>query len=254
MNASPTPSDPLADARYCADAVRAQDSDRYLLALFLPNRLRRTAIALAAWNLELANARPQSGEAMLGMMRLQWHRDALAEIADGQTRRHPAIAELAGAVAAGLLHLPDLEAIVDGRERELEPAPAADLDELEAYARRTAGALNACLWPDVAAASDAGTAFGLIGLARAERHNRGRGRPWAPTKLSGDVTPIVEHGLTLAEKSLAAGPRAAVLPAAMAKRYGRRALKAGCDPATPAMTAPDPWRIWRLAAFRLFGK
>ena len=77
-----------ADAAFCADAVRRLDPDRYILALFQPTKLRRAALALAAWNLELANARVRSGETMIGMIRLKWHHEALEEIIAGRPRRH----------------------------------------------------------------------------------------------------------------------------------------------------------------------
>lgn len=245
-----TPSEPETDQAYCADAVRRQDPDRYLLALFQPQDRRRAALALAAWNLELANARPRSGEALIGRMRLQWHRDALQEIEDGRPRRHPVVGELAAAYEAGHVDLSALGAVVDGRERDLDPAPPATLDELEAYARETAGGLNVALWPDAATAETAGAAFALVGLARAAPVNQAAGRPWTPKALGGDVEPMVARGLALAATALKAGPKAAVAPAVLARAYGRRALKAGCDPTTPLMALADPWRVWRLLAFR----
>ncbi len=257
------PSSPTADAsaaRYCADAARAQDSDRYLIALFQPARLRRAAVALAAWNLELANVHGRSGETMLGLMRLQWQRDALAGLAGDAPARHPTITELADACRAGLIAADDLRAIVDARERDLDPEPPETLEELEAYARATAGALHACLWrgsPAAPAAADAATAFALVGLARAEPFNRARGRPWAPKSLEGDLRPIVARGLALAEsavvRAVKAG-RAAAAPAVLARGYGRRAAGAGFDATSPAMATPDPWRLWRLMAFRFLPK
>ena len=234
MNAST----PQSDEDFCADAVRAEDSDRYLIALFQPPRIRRAAIALAAWNLELARARPRSGEATIGLMRLQWHHDALDEIAAGKPRRHPVVAELAAAHGAGLLDLDGLHAIVDARERDLDPAPAADLADLEAYARKTAGALHANLWqggPGAAAAEDAGAAFALIGLARAEPANQARGRPWAPKALKGGLRPIVERAAELAAVAPPKGARAAVAPCS--------------PPATSSAPAPPrptrPTAAWR---------
>lgn len=246
------PSEADADQAYCADIVRRQDPDRFLLALFQPAAKRRTALALAAWNLELANARQRSGEALIGEMRLQWHRDALGEIGDGRPRRHPVVGELAEAHGAGALDLAALLDIVDARARDLDPAPPADLAELEVYARATAGALNACLWPDAALpAADAGTAFALVGLARAAPAFQAAGRPWTPADLKGDQAPAVRRGEELAAEALRSRPKAAVAPAVLARGYARRAAKADFDPTAPVMAAPDPWRIWRLAAFRI---
>jgi len=246
-----------ADARYCADAVRAQDGDRYLIALFQPPRLRAAAVALAAWNLELANAAPRSSETTIGMIRLQWHRDALEEIAAGRPRRHPVVGALAAAHAAGHVDLDDLSAIVDARERDLDPAPPESLAELEAYARAAAGALHRTLWrdtPAAAAAEDGATAFALIGLARAEPINQARGRPWAPKALKGDLAALIDRAATLAAVRPPRGHRGAAAPAALAAAYVKRARRAGGDPTDPRMSGPDPWRLWRLGAARLAGR
>ena len=132
----------MMDAAYCADQVRQHDGDRCLMALLDPKRLRQAAMTLAAWNLELANARPPSGEETLGLIRLQWHRDALEEIIAGNPRRHPVVNALTATHDAGLVDAAVLDAIVAARERDLDPEPPADLTELEAYARATSGALH----------------------------------------------------------------------------------------------------------------
>lgn len=260
MNASPqtskpTPepiSNPMEDAAYCADQVRELDSDRYLIALFQPKRLHQAAMTLAAWNLELSNARPPSGEATLGLIRLQWHRDALQEILAGNPRRHPVVNALAEAHDAGLVDVAALDAIIEARERDLDPEPPQDVTELEAYARATSGALHRHLWRDTKAAQaaeDAGTAFALIGLARAEPINQARNRPWTPKALNGDLRPLVQRAIELAETK---GPAAAKAPATIAKGYAKRALKANCDPTAALMAAPDPWRLWRLLGRKFF--
>jgi phytoene/squalene synthetase len=254
MNASPpnhnpvagSPTNPVEDAAYCANQVQEQDSDRYLVALFQPKRLRQAAITLAAWNLELSNARPPSGEKTLGLIRLQWHRDALQEILAGNPRRHPVINALAVAHESGRVDAAALDAIVEARERDLDPEPPRDLAEVEAYARATSGALHRHLWRDTKAAQaaeDAGTAFALIGLARSEPINQARGRPWAPKALNGDLRPLIQRAIELAETK---GPSAAIAPATIAKGYAKRALKAKYDPTSALMAAADPWRLWRL--------
>jgi len=239
------------DAAYCADQVRQHDGDRYLMALLHPKRLRESAMILAAWNLELSNARPPSGEETLGLIRLQWHRDALEESIAGNPRRHPVVNALAVAHDTGVVDAAVLDAIVVARERDLDPEPPADLAELETYARATSGALHRHLWRDSAAAQaaeDAGTAFALIGLARAEPVNQARNRPWAPKTLGGDLYPIIRRALELA---VVKGPSAATAPATLAKAYARRALKAGADPTSALMARSDPWRLWRLLARKL---
>lgn len=251
-----TVSAPPSDARFCEDAVRTEDSDRYLIAFFQPRRLRQASVALAAWNLELARARPRSGETAIGLMRLQWHRDALAEIRAGAPRRHPVIGELAAAHAAGLIDLALLERVVDARERDLDAQPAANLSELEAYARGTYGLLHRALWsktPAADAAEDAAAAFALIGLARAEPANQARGRPWAPKAFRGGLRPLVDRAAELARTPAPKGHRGVRAPAVLAAGYAERAVQAGSDPTKRLMAEADPWRIWRLYRARLLG-
>lgn len=237
------------DAAFCADAVRRLDPDRYILALFQPAKLRRAALALAAWNLELANARVRSGETMIGMIRLKWHHEALEEIVAGRPRRHPVVWELAAAHDAGLIDAARLTSIVDARTRDLESTPPANMAELETYARATAGALNQALWPDAPAALDAGAAFALIGLARAAPQLEAAGRP--PTPKGRSLADLVIRGRALADQAIKAGPKPAAAPAVLARAYARRAAKASYNPTAALMAAPDPWRLWRLTAFRL---
>ena len=70
---------PETDASYCANILRRQDPDRYLTALFAPADRRPDLFSLYAFNLELARARESVSEPIMGRMRLQWWRDALAE-------------------------------------------------------------------------------------------------------------------------------------------------------------------------------
>jgi NADH dehydrogenase [ubiquinone] 1 alpha subcomplex assembly factor 6 len=65
---------------YCAQQLRRLDPDRYLTALFAPDRRREGLFALYAFNLEVARAREAVREPMMGLIRLQWWRDALEEI------------------------------------------------------------------------------------------------------------------------------------------------------------------------------
>src|SRR5262249_59311777 len=95
------PMDPTiaeADAAYCLDQVRRFDRDRYLTALFAAAPARADLMALYAFNLEVAKTREVVREPMMGLMRLQWWRDALAEIYAGTERRHQVVQPLAAAI------------------------------------------------------------------------------------------------------------------------------------------------------------
>ena len=87
------------DAAYCLEQVRRFDRDRYLAALFARSGPRADLLALYAFNLELAKIRELVREPMMGLIRLQWWRDCIAEIYAGNVRRHQVAQPLAAAVA-----------------------------------------------------------------------------------------------------------------------------------------------------------
>jgi len=87
-------------ASYCAQLLRRQDADRYLTALFAPGDRREALFALYAFNLEVARAREVVSEPFMGLIRLQWWRDALDEVYQGRIRAHEVIRPLASAISA----------------------------------------------------------------------------------------------------------------------------------------------------------
>ena len=72
----------------CAEQVRRQDRERYLTALFAPAERREDLFALYTFNHEVAKTAEVVSEAMVGRIRLQWWREAIAEIYDGRPRAH----------------------------------------------------------------------------------------------------------------------------------------------------------------------
>ena len=51
-----------------------------------------------------------------------------------------------------MLNVERLKKVVDARERDIDPAPMGNINDLESYARATNGALHAELWQDTPAA------------------------------------------------------------------------------------------------------
>lgn len=163
---------------WCGREARRHDPERFLISLFVPSASRETAFALAAFNNELARVRESVSEPMLGAIRLQWWREAIAGLAAdptaGDTRKHPVLQALAAPVASGTLDPGGLAALVDARERDIEDVPVADMPAFDDYAASTggafaallAGALGALDEAAVAAARAAGTAYARVGLLR----------------------------------------------------------------------------------------
>ena len=72
--------------------VRRHDRDRFQTALFAPAAHREALFALYAFNYEIARVREIVREPMLGRIRLQWWREAMAAaFAGGPVRRHEVV-------------------------------------------------------------------------------------------------------------------------------------------------------------------
>src|SRR5215813_7687641 len=113
------PADAEADAAYCLDQVRRFDRDRYLTALFAAPPARADLMALYAFNLEVAKTRETVREPLMGLMRLQWWRDCIAEIYAGGASRHQVAQPLAGAIHRHGLERTLFDRLIDAREADL---------------------------------------------------------------------------------------------------------------------------------------
>lgn len=187
-----------------AAGLRRHDRDRYQTALFAPPDRREALFALYSFNYEIARARESVREPMMGLMRLQWWRDALDEIhAGAPPRRHEILTPLAAAIAAHRLSQEHFKALLDTRARDMDDTPPASLAALEAYAAGSSSrllllALEVLGVSDAAsaAAADAvGTAYALSGLLVAAPFHARLRRLYLPQEL------IARHGVDL-ERSL----------------------------------------------------
>ena len=123
---------------YCGNIVRQQDSDRYLLSLFAPAKHRHALWALFAFNCEIAKTREVVSETTIGLIRLQWWRDAIAEIYEGKpVRQHEVVQPLAQAIKN--YHLPrDLfDTLIYAREFDLEDVIPSNIAGLRTYCEKT---------------------------------------------------------------------------------------------------------------------
>lgn len=182
-----------------ARSVRRYDRDRYLTALFAPPDRREDLMALYAFNLEIAKTRETVTEPTLGFIRLQWWRDALAEIYDGRApRRHEVVEPLAAAIRARNLPRAGFERILETRERDLEDRPVADLGELEAYADGSSGEVTALALAMLGVEDEAvvargrrvGIGYALAGILRAVPFHARQHRCLLPQ------TVLAAHGAT----------------------------------------------------------
>lgn len=271
------------DAAYCLQQVRRFDRDRYLTALFAPLPARDDLLALYAFNLEVARAREMVREPMMGLVRLQWWRDAVAEIYAGNERRHQVVQPLATAIRRHGLAREPFDRLIDARESDMSEAPPADLSALVAYADATSAGLGLLAAQSLGSGADAAAAVrtawlaaGLTGILRAVPFHARRGRVHLPQTvldaqgvalrdllelrrppvLPAVVRVVAEEARRQLEIARAATrpPRhlmPALLPGTLAAVYLRRLERSGYDVFAPAVQQAPPGLIWRLLLARL---
>lgn len=254
---------------------RRYDPERWRATLFAPADLRLRLVALYAFNIEIARVRETVSEEILGHIRLQWWREALAEIAaGGRVRKHPIVA----CVAAAKLDLGCLNRAIDARERDLDDLLFADIGALEAYAAESSGAIFEAAFlaadADAGPAKRLGTGYALAGLLRAVPFFARQRRILLPADLlakaglaaetihegkagaaiAACVEPIARLALDLLETNVPRSGLVPALPAALAKLSLRRLAANGFDPFAPALQSPHPGDVWRLLWTRLSGR
>lgn len=127
---------------YCGEMVRKYDPDRFLLTLFVPAERREALWALYAFNHEIAKTREVVTETQLGLIRLQWWRDAIAGIyGQEQVPEHQVLIPLAEAIREHRLPRESFDNLVYAREFDLEDRLPASLEGMEKYAEFTSAPL-----------------------------------------------------------------------------------------------------------------
>lgn len=120
---------------YCAQFVQENDPDRYLISMFAPVQSRGALWALFAFNHEIAKTRSVVSETQLGLIRLQWWREAINAIYDGgEVLEHGVVQALAVAIKTYDLPLEHFENLIYAREFDLEDVRPGNLEGLLNYA------------------------------------------------------------------------------------------------------------------------
>lgn len=126
---------------HCAALVREADRDRYLATLFAPADKRDALSALYAFNVEISRVREVAREPMPGEIRLQWWREVLSGVRDGEAAAHPVAAALTTALQMHNIKSDRAAGIVDAHTFDLYDEPMATLDDLDNYSVMTQSAL-----------------------------------------------------------------------------------------------------------------
>ena len=118
----------------CAKIVQTHHRSAYLFGLLSPEHVREHLFALYAFNYEIEHIRTTVSEEMVGMIRLQWWRDAIAALYEGKSRNHDVVQGLEKAIAAGNIKQEDFETYFRAHEEDYSAAPFKDMDALIQYA------------------------------------------------------------------------------------------------------------------------
>lgn len=175
--------------------VHRLDRDRLMCAMVAPPDKRDALVALLAFNLEIATIPELVSEPLLGEIRLQWWRETVARLFDGNSVDHPVALGLAEAIEKKDLSKPLFDGYLDARAFDLKGEAPASMMVLEKYAEDTAGSLHTLMAEALGLANMApdqqppigkavrhgAVAWALTGLlATVDFHARG-GRSYLPT-------------------------------------------------------------------------
>ncbi|MEM9550083.1 MAG: squalene/phytoene synthase family protein [Pseudomonadota bacterium] len=168
------------DVIACAQLVERADPDRFAATMAAPVSVRAVLFPLYAMNVEVSRAPWVTQETMIAEMRLQWWRDAVAEIAaGGAVRPHEVVTPLARAIPAELA--PVLDELVAVRRWDIYKEPFEDQAHFDAYLNASAAGLiwlaARALGPaDETVVRDYGYAVGVAAWLRAVPELEARGR------------------------------------------------------------------------------
>ena len=159
---------------HCGEIVRQYDRDRFLISLLLPAERRAEVWPVLAFHQEIARIRETVSEPLIGLIRLQWWRDALRGLYEtGKAPAHPVLEELAGVIERHGLPQGEFESLMDARESDIRGNASATFMELELYAERSTAPLNRMIVKILGETEDEKTlravsiGYALTGLLRA---------------------------------------------------------------------------------------
>lgn len=170
--------------------MRDQDPDRFMITLFFDGDVRADLWTLYAFHHEIAKTREVVTDTHIGLIRLQWWRDAIAAIYDGgAVPHHPITEPLADMIKRRGLNREWFDAVIYAREFDLEDVLPGNLPGLINYADFTQTPLMRLALQitgdDVDAPDVAPVAIGwaLSGLIRAVPFHAGQSRCFMPGDL-----------------------------------------------------------------------
>ncbi len=227
------------------EAARALEPDRYLAALYAPEPGRRTLMALAAFQGEIARIPMTVREPLLAEIKLQWWRDALQMLMQDNATGHPVADALAEGLRSGRLPIGLAAGMIDAAAEPRAISAWSDPQALRSHLHKGHGAaftlaaraLGATYSQDLeAAAQTSGLAYGLARSLANQPHGDGAARAAliarCRTALPGAVSAV-----SRLDSALLPG----FLPLAMVRAYLWQASSQNTD----VSALQRWWRLWR---------
>ena len=172
---------------YCGTFSKKNDPERFFLSLLAPVHVQERLWALLAFNQEIAKTREVVTDTTIGLIRLQWWRDALEKIyTDGEILKNEVVLGLAEAIRASTLPQEQFETLIYAREFDVEDRAPATLEGLEKYAEFTSVPLLQLLLKVMQAeedVTDLAIVYSMTGLLRSVLYHARQRRCYLPADL-----------------------------------------------------------------------
>lgn len=182
---------------YCEKLVRQYDPDRFLLTLMMPQAQRGALFALFAMNYEIAKTREVVSETATGLIRLQWWREAIAKIYDGDILAHEVVKPLAEAIRAYDLPQEWFETLLYAREFDVEDRQPDTMDGFLKYCEYTSVPLARlalrALGQEEEGVEHVAVRYAAIGLVRAVPYHIAQRRCYLPAAV------MQAHGVSISK-------------------------------------------------------
>ncbi|XP_074841789.1 NADH dehydrogenase (ubiquinone) complex I, assembly factor 6 isoform X2 [Carettochelys insculpta] len=182
---------PGGEVQYCVELLRKRDYEGYLCSLLLPAEARTSAFALRAFNVELAQIKDSITQKTIGLMRMQFWRNAVEDMYCDNPPHQPVAIELWKAIKRHNLTKRWLLKIIDEREKNLDDRAYRNIQELETYAENTQSTLLYLTLEMLGvrdihadhAASHIGKAQGIVTCLRATPYHSKRRKIFLPMEI-----------------------------------------------------------------------
>ena len=269
---------------HCGALLHAHDRDRWLGALFAPERSRKHLHALYAFALEIARIRENVRDPAPGEIRMQWWIDAIEGETRGDVGAHPVANALIDTIFTFQLPRAAFTDLIEARRFDLYDDPFPDVEALETYCGHTSSLLfrlATIILSDgrepggADAAGYAGVAYALTGLMRAFPFHAAQGRLYLPADVLAahgvatgaaivrpaspglldalaEIRALSRRRLDQAAEALphvAPPARAAFAPLAVAPLYLKAMEQGGYHPFSTDVTVAQwrrQWAMWRF--------